>query len=82
MNSMNVGELIAILQAMPQDAVVMFRMCSDYTEMRPDEVRLSLAESKEFVWRFENGYQEYNKRLFKMSGEVPKFVTACVFPGN
>jgi hypothetical protein len=96
MNSMTVAELIALLQTMPQDAPVIYPMYSEYTELRPDEVRLIKAEDKRIVWREQNGYMYYYPSDFaggptpkwnpnykpQYANEQPKFVTVVMFPGN
>lgn len=47
---MTVAELISHLQTLPQDARVIYRCCSDWAEMEPEEVKfLPATESKRLV---------------------------------
>lgn len=57
---MTVAELIEILQKMPQDAAVIYRACSDWQAMEPDEVYLKTAEESR---------AEVEKRVEKYSPE-------------
>lgn len=77
---MKVHELITKLQAMPQDAIVIYRRCSTYTTLEGDEPRIITAESKTIA--FYNGeYMEVPERWIP-KGETVKYVTAVTFPGN
>lgn len=87
-NSVTVGELIAELQQMPQDAVVIYSSCSEYAELMPGEATFVRAEEKKIIWREQGGYMDYRASWFDQGlngvfkGETPKFVTVCCFPGN
>ena len=48
---MTVAELIAKLSTLPPDAVVLYRCCSDWSELESDEIDLVTAEASEEVAR-------------------------------
>lgn len=72
---MTVGELITILQGFPQDAVVLYRACSDYAEMEPDDVYMSMAEEQKIIYREANGYSRYDPRWFMTDEERDAYIT-------
>jgi uncharacterized protein (TIGR02996 family) len=80
-NSLTVGELIGVLYDFPIDTVVLYLMCSDWSELQRDDVCMITAEEQKIVYREQNGYSYYNRRWYP-EGETPKFVTAVCFPGN
>lgn len=77
---MKVHELIAKLQLMLQDAIVIYQRCSTYTMLEDDEPRIATAESKQIA--LYNG--EYMDLLPKWipQGATVEYVTAVAFPGN
>ena len=79
-NSMTVGELVGVLIAMPLDVPVIYRACSEWSELSPGEVSLHRAEEQMIIRREQNGYMSYNPRWDKI--ERPNFVTVCCFLGN
>ena len=81
-DAMTVGELVALLLKMPQDVVVLYRACSDWTVLRPDDIKLTKAEEQLVIYRPQNGYSEYYAPWFPKDGEKPDFRTAVLFPGN
>lgn len=71
---MTVGELISVLQGMPQDAVVIYNCCSDYAEMDNDQVTLVRAEDQKIVYREENGYLDYKPEWFMTEDEYERWI--------
>jgi uncharacterized protein (TIGR02996 family) len=63
-NSISVGELIGHLMSMPVNAPVIYRNCSDWSELQRDEVSLHKAEDKKICWRPQNGYMDYEPLWF------------------
>jgi len=92
-NFMTVCELVGKLLTFPLDVVVLYRACSDWSELQPNEVELVTADKKEIIFREESRYTDYNPRWFqpaqarswshgRYEGEQPKFVTVVTLPGN
>lgn len=77
---MTVSDLIAELKVMPQDAVVLYRHCSDYAELNPGDVEFVRAEDERIVWREANGHSDW-RREWAPPGTVADFRAACLFPG-
>lgn len=63
-NSISVGELIGHLLTFPLDAPVIYRACSDWSELRKDEVWLHKAEEQKINYRSQNGFMDYNEFWF------------------
>ncbi len=87
---MTVRELIKHLETLPQDYLVVYKCCSDYTKMDADEVIILNAEDKEIVQHHNipdqvRSYRstEYAKKYEGMpKNSEPKFLDCVVFPGN
>lgn len=78
---MTVAELIEELKLLPQDYVVTYQCCSDYSLLEPGEVRV--GNPKDFVehHNMPGVVRRYNKR--EWPGDMtPTFVNTIVFPGN
>lgn len=78
---MTVAELIAELQRFPQDAVVLYRCCSDFSDLDPGDVRVATVESEEVCIR-RGLYCDATHYRGRWGDEKPVFVQAVVFPGN
>lgn len=63
-NSISVGELVGHLLTMPLNAPVIYRACSDWSELTRDEVTLSKADDKQIVYRDANGFMTYDPKWF------------------
>jgi uncharacterized protein (TIGR02996 family) len=97
-NWITVGELIGKLLTMPLETVCVYRACSDWNMLQPDDVKFVPAEKKLVNYRDESGYTVYESSWFdpppneprsfyqrdtgRAYGEQPKFVDVCTFPGN
>ena len=88
---MTVAELIAKLQEMPPDTVVIYSKYSEFTEMDEKEIiYLPFAAGKphpdwapgDRLIKHDEIYMLWNPRYKKPDDPEPEFVSACVFPGN
>lgn len=77
---MTVRELILELQAMPQDAVVLNKMMSDYDILDPRKITIAGPE-RELVALRDGKYMRVYKHQFTPD-EIPVWVNCIIFPGN
>lgn len=77
---MTVRELIAELQAMPQEAAVLYQCCSDYSILEPGEIVLRTADDELVALR--GGKHMTLTRKQYPADETPVFVDAVILPGN
>lgn len=91
--AVKVSELIAHLQTLPQDAVVLYRCMSDYAELENEFIDLKKGKKGKIIchhghymqaeehW-FDPNYPGYPYGKPNDLPSAPKYVTAVVFPGN
>lgn len=83
---MVVKELIELLQTMPQDALVITTIYSDYAEVERDHISLKVPKDGEGLIVHHGHVMHLEKNWWpKPLGERPenpKFITAVHFAGN
>jgi len=86
---MTVAELIGKLSTFPQDAVVLYRACSDWSTMDEKDVTLHKPEDRQIIYREHkhgDGYSDFNPRWVppgkEGEPEYNDFRTLVCFPGN
>lgn len=75
---MTVGELIAHLQKFDPNLPVIYKKCSDYSELCEEDIEVETAESQRIVYRKEQGFTGFDSRWHK----EPDYRTVLVLPGN
>lgn len=75
---MTVRQLIRKLEELPPNATVIYSLYSEYEKLDESDIRLIKAEEQK-LFLHQGRYLRWHPSYKKPD---PKFVTACVFPGN
>lgn len=76
---MTVAELIEKLKTMPQEAVVIYALYSDYSALEADDIELHLASEEKVKYR---GNRFSNVQSFEKAQEALDYRDVVIFPGN
>lgn len=74
---MTVAELIAKLQTMPSDAIVILNHPIEYLKFDDNDVRLILKDDQKIIKR-DGSYMGWHPKLKKPGEPEPEFVTICL----
>jgi len=78
---MTVKELIALLEKMPQDAIVINTMMSDYSEVEPYDITLLQGEEGRVI-RHRGHLMKLRRSWWPKDLGEPEYLTAVHFKGN
>ncbi len=89
---MTVFQLIEKLKEYPPEATVVYRCCSDYSELLPEEIHFAKAEEKKVamirdLYRHVGGTHPFTVSDTRMLSEFQmqeggRFIDALMLPGN
>ena len=81
---MTVKELIEYLQTLPQDHLVIYKMCSDYSVLEPQDIEVVGKETRKVVkhHNMPGRVRQWRDYENKDGAITPEFIDTVIFPGN